>query len=164
MNIEKKETPLRLVYAALFAVSSMIFVNQGADFYFKHIDKTEYFTVKQPVTVDKHEYLAGESILVDLVRTSMVTSRAVSTVELILVNAEGEWYKETIGGGEFNIDKSNGQVIHITFRLPPDIPVGQYFLKAVVNYEFRHIPKNYVWESESFSVVNPPAQENGQIE
>jgi hypothetical protein len=148
-----RNIPSRLLFAAIFAVATMTFVNQATEFYFKNIDKTEYFSVKQPVSIDKNEYLSCEPILVDLVRTSVITTRAVSTVEIILVNDKGEWFKQTIGGSDFNIDKSQGQVIHVRFVLPCDIIPGQYFLKAVVHYEVRGMPKDYVWESESFQVI-----------
>ena len=144
---------MRLLFAFVFFVLSLIFVNEGSAFYLKYIDKTEYFSVKQPVAVDKNEYEACSPILVDLVRTSTITTRAVSTVELILSNDKGEWLKKTIGGGDFNIDDSSAQIIRIQFLLPCDIASGKYFLKAIVHYEIREINRNYVWESEIFQVV-----------
>jgi len=149
----KEHLPGRLLFAFLFAVGSMVFTNQATEFYFKNIDKTDYFRVRQPVSIDRQEYSPCEPVLVDLVRTSSVTSRAVSTVELILVNKEGEWYKQTIGGNEFNIDVSQNQIIHIPFNLPCNVQPGQYFLKAVVTYHVRGYEKNYKWESESFNII-----------
>lgn len=149
----REHIPHRIVFAVVFAAASMLFVNQGSNFYLKYVDKTEYFTVRQPVTIDKHEYKPCDQILVDLVRTSSITSRAVSTVELILVNDKGEWTKQTVGGNDFIIDKSENQILHVNFNLPCTIKSGKYYLKAVVNYKVHEIEKNYIWESESFSVV-----------
>lgn len=149
----KEQLPMRFISALVFAAASMILVSVGTDYYFRYIDKTEYFTVRQPVAIDKHTYLPCETVLVDLVRTSKVNARAVSTVELILVNDSGEWYKQTVGGDDFNIDQSENQVIHIPFNLPCNMASGQYYLKAVIEYHVRDIPKNYVWESEIFNVI-----------
>lgn len=143
----------RIVYAAIFATAFMVISNQATDFYFKNIDKTEYFKVAQPVTIDKNEVLPCDKITVHLVRTSAITARAVSTVELILVNDNGEWFKQTVGGGDFNIDKSENQVIKLNFVIPCGIPTGKYHLKTVVEYAVRGIPKTCVWQSEEFKVM-----------
>lgn len=151
MNNQHK-IPQRVILGLVFATLSMVFVNQGSEFYLKNLDKTEYFTVRQPVAVDKHNYQPCESVLVDLVRNSTITTRAVATVELILINENGEMFKKTIGGNEFNIDKSVDQVVHTSFSLPCNVKPGKYFLKAVVNYSVKGIEKNYVWQSSGFDI------------
>ena len=151
--MENRQLTKRIILSLIFAASSMIITNQGTDFYLKNLDKTQYFTVSQPVQVENETYKPGESIKIDIVRNSSVTSRAVATVELILTNENGEKYKKTIGGNEFNINKSVNEIICINFKLPSDVVPGEYYLEAIVNYKVKGIEKNYIWKSEEFKII-----------
>jgi len=152
--------PSRLLYSMVGAILFLFIGWVVPDIYYKNFDKREYLTIEQPVLIDKHTYTACEVLTATIKRTSYIRGNAHAVVEIILVNADGNWVKNTLSSQDFNIDVSTGQIIYVQFVLPCDLADGSYFLKAVISYKFKDIPKTYSWVSDSFVISSSQTDQN----
>lgn len=141
----------RLLFALFGAIVFILFGTVIPEVYFKYFDKTEYIKVQQPVKTGKELYKPGDDIILTIVRTSYINTHGDVLIELHLINADG-LTKYYLSSAHIEVTKSQDQVFYQKYSLPFNIPEGKYFAEAVISYEFKSIPKTYIWRSNSFTV------------
>lgn len=151
LNPSKDKVLNSLAFAVIFVAVSYLF-NHIPEFYYKYVDKTEYYSVVSPVPTDKKTYRECETVVAELHRTSLVDTSAVNTRELVLqIDNNGsieEVYRTDV---KLAINKGSG-VIYIPLELPCVIKPGKYQWQSVVTYDVRGIEKNHYWTTEWFTV------------
>lgn len=147
----------RLMYALLFGA---LFVFVGwvlPEMYFKYFDKTEYYKVTQPVSVDKKIYHPCDDITFDIKREALLDIVASIRFEAVrLIPGDGVQKYPMTQATQASFTKGKGQIL-VTHKLPCEVPDGTYNILASVKYVVRNFEKNYVWSSELFKVEATPS-------
>lgn len=155
--------PTRLLYALIFATLFIVLGYFTPRFYEQYIDQTNYYTIKQPATVDQESYKQCDKIAVTAVRTSSFNMSVHSTVQLFLVNTNGQIYKGVVVyDGNVIVGISKDVVIHLIYTVPCDIRDGQYYIKGIIVYPLPLIEKtrSYIWVTNSFTIASQSAELN----
>ena len=147
--------PNRLMFALFMAVLSMVLVKVTGDVYFRYFDKTVYYSIEQPISVDKKFYNPCDVTKATIKRVSMIDTTGSSVVDLILMNADNQQEKIANLNRTMAIPKGTRTIV-VDWPLPCNIPEGRYFWQAVVKYSVRGIEKSYGYLTETFNVVNKP--------
>jgi len=148
---------MRLVYVLLFATLFVVLGYIIPQIYFKYFDRTLYYSVQQPASVDREVYKPCDKLVVTIVRTSLINVSAHATVQIYLVNVEGKIIKHNpLFDGSVLIEITNKAVVYLSYIVPCDLIDGKYYLKAIVDYTVpsTNIRKNYIWVTDSFTVSN----------
>jgi len=135
-----------LVFASAFAVLGFIIPR----IYFATFDKTTYYFIKSPISVDDKLYKPCESVVVHLYRESLVDTTAVGVKELVLVKRNEEVVREkndlAITIGKENID--------VKWPLPCTLEDGEYYFRGVVTYRVNELEKSTKFSTVNFEVKN----------
>lgn len=147
--------PSRFLYSFIFIVFTLMFMTYAPRFIARYVP-IEYYTVKQPVEVNREEYKPGDKITVTLIRSSSINVSAHSTVQVYLYDAKGKLYKHNpLFDGNVIVEKSDGIIAYLTYTLPTDLPNGVYYIKALVDYPNPNdatVRNSYIWTTKVFTV------------
>lgn len=153
---------MRVFSALLFAVIFGLLGWAIPETYFRYFDKTQYYVVEQPVSVDKTIYQPCEDTVVTLVRTALVDTIGEFEVDLRLIDVDGVQFNvnqahisrvASIAGGK--------TVVRASYPLPCDIPEGVYFWQATIRYHVNDIEKQYVYVTQTFQVLAELPEDGG---
>lgn len=143
----------QLYVIALFAFifSSVSFgINQLTDYYYKHLDKTQYYSVLSPAKTVSKSYRACEGVEVVISRNALVDMRAKSLIHLTMRNK----IDKRIMSVQKEIVISAGKSSYIaTFKLPCDLKAGEYYFEVNVEYMIGEITKNTNYKTTLFYVL-----------
>jgi hypothetical protein len=139
------------IFAAVFAVLGY-FIPQA---YYQYFDKTQYFSIENPMMVEGNNFYACDTITVEVHRKAAYAMQAVSVSELVLYkdNVEVARYKKDLS---INLDSD---IVHTTWDLPCNLMPGNYFFRGVVNYKFRGLDKTTEFFTTVFDVISKPKED-----
>lgn len=140
-----------VIGAILFTLGGQIFLNV----YYRYFDNTQYYTVLQPVSVDKKFYKPCESTILTAKRTSYLDMIGNFFIDLTLVRSDGAKYK--VNGGhldkQYSIQTGKDIIVSADFELPCDISDGLYFWQVTVPYKIHGFDRSYTFITETFNVT-----------
>lgn len=156
--------PYRFLSAFLFAILFLLTATLVNYLYFKYLDTTVYYSVAQPVSVDKPVYKPCEDTILTTKRTSLIDTTADFYRDLRLVRSDGAQFKVSSSESQTKgIIKSGVQLVSIGIKLPCDLPDGQYFWNVLISYPYKGNMKNYNYITQTFRVykagISPSAQD-----
>lgn len=145
--------PSRFLYAIVFATLFAAFGYFAPRVWTQYSDYPQYYSVKQPVSVDREIYKQGDKLVATAVRTSLLNVAAHSTVQIYLVTSTGEIVKRNpLFDGNVIVEKTQEAVVHLTYTIPYDLPNGKYYIKAIITYPIYDTIKSYTWFTQAFTV------------
>lgn len=153
--------PNRIMYALIFALLFSGIGYYAPAFYLENIDKTEYYTMQQPLKMDKITYKPCDTTVLTTTRKSLVDTNITFTRDLKLIRIIDEAHV-TIPQARFISDQivSKGiKVISVALPLPCDLEDGTYYWEGNGIYKVRNIEKNYIYISDSFEVKRETVEE-----
>lgn len=138
-----------IVFILVCAVSLAFLGQVLPTIYFRYFDNRVYYSIKSPVNVQKDQYKAGETVVVEFDRNSLITTNAVSVVDLVLYqnNREVEHYRRDVS------IEAGSQEIEAIFCLPTTLDPGGYLLRGVISFRVRGVDKTASFYTESFEVI-----------
>lgn len=156
--------PYRFASAFIFAIIFLVIGELVPNIYFRYLDRTVYYSVTQPVSVDKNVYKPCGTTILTTKRTSMIDTTAAFYRDLRLVRSDGAQLK--VSNTETNtqgIVRSGSQLVSIGIKLPCNLQDGQYFWNVLMTYNYQGNPKTYGYITETFRVykngISPEGQE-----
>lgn len=156
--------PTRLFYACIgFAVACLISYF-GPKAYLLYVDSTHYISVPNLVTFDRKIYSAGETQIAKLTLKIETDSNVTlkSRLMLILMDNQYRIIKQSQGDG-FVVAKGEPQTFVVPAPLPCDLPEGQYFYRAELQYEVKGVQKFTGFDTDIFTINNQRASDSAQI-
>lgn len=153
MEFQRSELPARLFFMLMGAFMFSVIGAIVPGFYYRYLDRTDYYTVEQPVSVDKEVYAPCEETILIAKRNSLIDTSADFSTDLTLVSEDGSEFK--VPNGHINTEASvrRGEVVmKVAYKLPCDIVDGRYFWQSTMNYKIRGIDKTYIYITEVFEV------------
>ncbi len=124
--------------------------------YLEYFDKTVYYTMDLPVTVDKDVYCAGDVMKLSSSKGSLLDARLDITGELVLIKIDS--LEEVYRASEAFPTTKGSEDFITAIKLPDDLEAGSYKWQGVVNYSVKGVDKVFVWYSEEFVII-----EHGEI-
>lgn len=164
MKIIDQHLPMRTFSALLFAIIFGLLGWAIPETYFRYFDKTEYYTVEQPVSVDQTIYQPCDDTVITLVRTALVDTIGEFEVDLRLIDVDGVQFNvnqahitrvASIAGGK--------SVVRASYPLPCNLPDGVYFWQATIRYHVNGIEKQYVYVTQTFQVLQELPEEGEEV-
>jgi len=142
----------RLLSVLLFA---FLFVGLGKlvpDVYFQFFDKTIYYSIKNPVPVDRPVYTSCDTVVLKFERSAAINTSAKATIELVLTNTDSETEVQ-----RFTKDlvlEPGTKTIYSNYWLPCDIPEGSYYYNGIVEFDVGSYKKETNFVTDRFIVSN----------
>lgn len=120
------------------------------------IPTSYYYDIKNPSSVDRREYVAGDTVTISLDRFSRISQTAEETLELSLVQTDIE---EDITSERryINIEPGN-RIIRIHYKLPENLKAGPYIIRGNVNFRVESQSRNAFFFTEEFLVSTSSAK------
>lgn len=153
------QLPSRVLMALLFAGIFSVIAEFIPNVYFRYFDKMAYYSIEQPISVDKKFYNPCEVTRATIKRVSLINTTASSVIDLVLVKADKSEEKIINLNRDMAIIKGE-RVLTVHWPLPCDIPEGKYYWQAVMKYNVNGIERTYSYISETFNVVNKPIMDS----
>ena len=134
-----------------FAFAFPFLFNQSRVFYYTHIDKTEYYTIEQPVPVSKDVYESCEKLEMHITRTSQRDFTFLAQYRLIRIENNNKQLLDTPFRG---VATKGTSEVNPSVDLPCDIELGTYYIEGIFDlYIFDNVTKTYIWRTEIFEVM-----------
>jgi hypothetical protein len=152
----------RLLYVFLFAITFSVAGYYLPKIYHEFLDKTEYITIKQPVSTEFTEYKRGDSVGLILSRRALVDVAAEQSIKIVHVN--GNIIATQLGDRDAPrvvvVEKTNDYVTVKTNTLfiPCNAIPGRNFIQAIFSYEVGGVSKTYTYISDVFTVLEEKAE------
>jgi len=144
----------RMVWALIFSVLFMSLGRLIPDVYFQYFDNTPYYTIVQPIPVDKKYYKPCENVQITATRTSQVNTTIDAFIELVLRKDNTAILK--VPGSQIHrssiITRSERQTVLISYPLPCNISEGVYYWQILVKYKVHGYGKEYAAVTDTFNV------------
>lgn len=153
-NYFDEHLPKRVVLALVFAFHFMLIGWLVPELYFKYFDNTNYYTVVQPVPVDKKWYKPCDDVQVTATRTSLVNVNLDVNIELIL-RKDGDTIFKVPNGKVHRtatVQQGKGVTILVTYPLPCDLPPGLYYWQIIATYKVHGYDRTYLAVTDTFNV------------
>ena len=152
----------RFIFAGIFAFAFAIVGWIVPNTYYKYFDKTVYYSVVQPVSINKTVYKPCEETILTTTRTSLIDTNILFTRYLRLVRVEDNAQiviDEAINKSEIGVKKGI-MTVSRALKLPCNLIDGNYFWQAVAVYQYKGNQKTYTYVTENFSVRTTGVSEN----
>lgn len=161
MRYFDQHLPSRLLMGMLF---SAIFTALGyfiPNFYYRYVDKTQYYTIEQPISTDKKIYKPCEVVKATIKRTALIDTTGSSVIDLLLIRQDNITEKVMNLNRTMAIPKGSRTLV-VNWDLPCELVDGTYYWQAVVKFYVRGVEKNYSYFSDTFAVTQSGLDENTQ--
>lgn len=152
-NRQKIDAGEKLFHVVFFALAFVLMGKFIPEIYFKYFDKTEYYTVEIPILLDKKEYKACETLIMEIKRNSLVNTDATSYLELILVRESGANQEFDRITKQIVLDKGQKE-IGVPLPIPCNSIPGTYFYQGVVGFTINGIDHHTPLKTDTFKVIN----------
>lgn len=147
-----------LMFATLFTLLSII-AHEGSHLYFSYFDKTKYYDIVNPITVEKRTNYACGYVDAYIHRKVLAPIQGTSVKQLTLIRRDNG-LNQRVQSYVTAIQADVGEATVIThWRLPCDIDPGTYFFEGTVAYKIGDIQKTTHFYTETFDVVASHAAE-----
>lgn len=145
----------KLRFTLLFCIgfaSAMLLANNLPTFYYTYVDISDYYTLKQPVSVEQDTIEQCGSVTLSFDRKASEKLSVNSIGNLVIVNSNLSITKLPYPQATFVINKGN-QIIQSKSIIPCDSPLGEARIEGVITYSIHGATRNYFWKSESFTIM-----------
>lgn len=115
------------------------------------IPAQSYYSITQPVTVDRKEYNPGEPLDLQMKTRTQVSTEASSVQELLLLGQDGTKIRIFSSSNIIPLLKKEDNIV-VRVLLPEDLSPGTYHMQGVITFELRGVKKSVEWHSVSFLV------------
>lgn len=122
--------------------------------YFRYFDNTQYYTVVQPIPVDRKYYKPCDNTILTTTRTSAVDTQATFGVDLVLKDKDSNTILK-VPNAHFNTEasvKAGTVTLSVVYKLPCALPDGLYYWQATMKYSVRGFEHQYTYVSDTFNV------------
>jgi len=155
MQYLDQHLPKRITFAVIGLLLFVLLGQAIPDFYFKYFDKTQYYSIIQPIPMDQKWYKPCDETTLTATRTSLIDTQASFSIDLILTKSDGTEILK-VPNGHLNRDASvkagEKQTISVIYPLPCELPDGIYFWQATMKYSVRGVEKQYTYITDTFNV------------
>lgn len=144
----------RVVLALVFSIVFMVIGQVVPDTYYRYFDNKQYYTVVQPMPVDKKWYKPCESVQITGTVTSLVNTNLDMNIELILRKSNNTVLKiPDLVLKKTTIAKAEArQTVLIAYPLPCDLEDGLYYWQMLVTYKIYGYDRHYFAVTDTFNV------------
>jgi len=153
MDNYSKHLPQRILLSMVFAIAFAVVGKFIPEIYFRYFDRTVYYFIEQPISVDKTVYKPCEITRVTINSVALVDITGWSVVDLVLIRADNKLEKVAAIQRVSAIPKGERTLI-VDWPLPCDISDGIYYWQAVIKYDVRGIQKTYSYLTDTFMVIS----------
>jgi hypothetical protein len=134
--------------------------------YYQYLDKTQYYSLSQPVSVDKPVYEPCDSVNIIAKRVALAPLVVDIDNSLILVETATDSSKllrvyELPRRENLVIQETDGAIVSAELVLPCTLVDGTYFWQGAVEYEHNGKATTYIYATDQFEVKN--ASEAAQL-
>lgn len=148
-----RHLPKRLILAAVFAFHFIVIGWLVPDFYFKYFDNTSYYSIVQPIPVDKKYYKPCENVLLTATRTSLINTTLTANIELILRKDNETIFHVPDAKFQRNATIKEGKItVLVKYPLPCKLPEGLYYWQVIATYRVHGYERQYIAISDTFNV------------
>lgn len=156
--------PQRLFSALFMALFAILVPRMLLDVYFRFLDKTEYITITQPVSIDKKQYMPCETVILTTQVKSSIDTNVHSLTQLILIREDDSHFiaSGSADARDIPIRSSGPKVISGSITLPCNLGDGRYFWQGNASYTVRGYQKNTSFISDTFNVSKNGLSPSGQ--
>lgn len=124
--------------------------------YFQYLDTTNYYSLSQPVAVDKTYYAPCEEVILSTKRVSLTDLVVDASNSLIKVNGEDPLsivrVYEAPERPNLVVEQSTGKPVAFILTIPCDVSDGTYFWQGAVRYTVNDVDKTYIYTTDLFQV------------
>lgn len=143
----------RWLVAGVIIISSIIIPAFGVPLFHQLAPAEWFYNIQSPVEVDHIIYKPCQTQTLHMTRQSIITSTADSHRQLKLINLNGIEKIYSGASTPIVIDRTNGyEEVEFVVIIPCDIPDGNYYWKAVVNFNIGNAVKQLSWKTETFQI------------
>lgn len=142
----------RLIMSGVIAALAMALGTLIPILYRMYFDKTQYYTLVQPVEVQNSTVKQCEDVILVMRRTALVDTHGVFRYELSKMEGEGSQAVAHFEQDEVVIEKGF-QVVYKHLPVPCTAPVGTYFVSGLVEYNVDRALRTYNFYTYKFEVV-----------
>lgn len=119
--------------------------------YRTYFDKTEYYTLVQPVEVQAGEHKACERVTMVMRRTATINTVGTFTYEVSRLQGEGSTPVAHYRVDDVVISKGQ-ETLYKPITIPCDAEPGTYYISGIVEYYIDRTPKTYNFYTYEFEV------------
>ncbi len=156
MNKIKKITEHHIVNRFLFVLLfTVIFMTIGSlvpETYYKYLDKTEYLTIRYPMSTDKQVYAPCEDITLISSYVARYDIQTSSYNDWTLVQEDGTFKKVFSRVQQDNFLKSKSTPFSIQLEIPCTLHSGTYFISGIKKYTLFGNERQTTFVSDTFIV------------
>ena len=152
-KIDLKE---RVLGSLLISTAFVVFGFYGVRFWQSQLGASVFYTVESPVIIEFAKYKPCDTVRIFLVRHSTIDSQGQSSRQLLFLTTD---QGEEVKGRQdvpVTIDPGTKQII-TTFNLPCDLPEGNYYIRATIEFTVDGFEKFAPWHTQTFTI-----SKNGQ--
>lgn len=142
----------RLVMAAIFSIFAMVVGVIIPIIYRTYFDKTQYYTLVQPVEIENSIIARCSDVVLIMRRTSLANYSANFTYELSMITKDGSNPVAHFKTDDAVVDEGS-EVIYKHLPISCDAPTGTYYISGLVDYTIDRTPKTYNFYTYKFEVV-----------
>lgn len=143
----------RVATALLVGFLFMIIGSGLPDMYYRYLDKTQYLTIVQPISIDKKFYHPCDAMTLTTKITSSLDVNVKTLTQLVLVRQDSstEIASRTIEV-EIPIRAQNAQITSGSLKLSCSLINGTYFWQGTATYPVRGYNHTVSFISETFTI------------
>lgn len=149
-----------LFFSLLFTLMS-IAANQFSRVYFVYFDKTKYYEILNPVTVERKQVTLCGYVDAYINRRVLVPIQGTSVKQLTLIReSDKKSQRMQSYTTDIQANTTNGvyEVMITHWKLPcGDIPFGTYYFEGTVIYHINDIQKSTRFRTENFEIIATPS-------
>lgn len=148
----KIDTMEKLFHVTFFAVAFVLMGKFIPEIYYQYFDKTKYYTIEVPVLIDKMEYRACDTLVMEVRRNSLVDVDAKSYLEMVLIRSNGSDMEVSRLTREIVLEKGQSKV-GVPLPIPCDSVPGEYFYRGIVSFTINGVDKDTPFHTTGFNVI-----------
>lgn len=141
-----------LTIGALFSVIGWAVPN----LYYHYLDKTEYYSLTQPVSVNQQTYKPCEEVILSAKRIALTDLVVDVSNSLIKIDKDNDdtmiRVYEAPERPNIVVEETTGQPVALVLTLPCNIVDGTYFWQGAVQYELYDSQKTYIYTTDLFKI------------
>ena len=154
MNYFDHHFPKRVTAAIIGCFIFILVPIMMTNFYFHYVDDTAYYSVVQPIPVDRKYYKPCDKVNLTLTRTALLNLSLDVNIELVLRKDDQTIAKITDAQIHRNpsVKKGEKQTVLLSYNLPCNIEDGLYYWQFLATYKIHGYERIYLAISDTFNV------------
>lgn len=154
MKYFDKHFTKRIWFALIFAFHFIVIGWLIPNFYFHYLDKTDYYTVVQPVSVDQKWYKPCDDVVLTTIRTSVLDFSGNVQTNLLLKQGNNVIFRVPDVNFNRRVSVKKGVKVAVAFSypLPCSLADGVYYWQVTLDYKVKGFDREYIAVSDTFQV------------